>query len=126
MINRTTENILLYYCVILRNKTRFYTPFPRAGGFFRPENIIAFLPFFSIATVVYPVHPKHANAALLAAIAIIPTRHPMAQIASKYIYTPCLNYPIFRLSARPHVKTCFPRRILYFFFCSVSYWIVLI
>lgn len=92
MINRTTENIL-YYCVISRNKTRFYTllPLPLEGGVL-PENIIAFLPFFSTFTTVYPIHPKHANATL-ATIAIIPTRHPIVQLASKY--RPCLYYPIF-------------------------------
>lgn len=93
MINRTTENIL-YYCVILRNKTRFYTPFPlaRGGGGFAPRTLLRFYPSFPHFTTVYPVHLEHANAAL-AAIAIIPTRHPIVQLASKY--TPCLYHPIF-------------------------------
>jgi len=107
MINRTTENIL-YYCVILRNKTRFYTHLSSERGVFSPREhyCISTLLFHSHRRL-YPVHPRHANAAL-AAIAIIPTHHPMAQLASKYnIYTVFIlpDFPTLGTTARKNLPS---------------------
>lgn len=114
MINRTTENIL-YIIVLFREIKRVSTHLScqREGQGFAPRTLLRFYPSFSQPPPTTPYTQSMQMRLQLRSPSSLPaTRQCNLRLN---IHRVCITR-FFQLSARPHVKTCLPRRILYCFY----------